>query len=144
MSDVWIDPTEEDADRVRVAFVRLAVQAGRRFTGRRLAPERGVHGDCWDHAWDASRTHGAYVEGVCTVDGGLHAAHAWTIDAFGIIEHTKGYETATDYRGFIIDRARAEVATGDWAMPRSSVLEVAIAGGVSVGNLIDGEAMQRA
>lgn len=147
--------------KAEAAFVALIQRHGVPRTGARvldIQPPIVDDGetDCWSHAWDLARaTGGRYVEGLCrrTPARSRIATHAWVErnTPFGvqIIETTKGYEHASEYRGLVIDTAPGSLAvrlTKDWPKnePRSSVLQAALAGGWTWEAILDEMIARRA
>lgn len=139
----------EDIASIEAAYTRLVRRHGRPGPGaKRLDLQTPVlddgHDDCWTHAWNvAGQQPGRrYVEGICVRGQGV-AQHAWveedTIFGPGIVECTPGYEDAHDYYGITVNHApQAAPAqlTGDWDLPRASVIQALIGGGHSLADVL--------
>lgn len=100
-----------------------------------LAEQMTYDGDCWTAAWrEAKARGGRYVEGTCRRGNERVRAHSWVeVDGpFGtvLVECTKGYETATHYRGITVDSSpggHVARASRTWGSVRQSVVETLIA-----------------
>lgn len=118
--------TRRDAELAKQGTIAVAEKVGRGFRRSSYAPanesgsllEDGTT-DCWTFAWLDGRT---YVEGRVLLHGRT-VAHAWVLDDDGqAVEVTGGYEDARAYVGVVINREVAEEVTGDWDLPRSSII----------------------
>lgn len=116
---------------IRAWFVRTATKKGTAFTRSQFHP-LGPPTYCWTNAWLYANEHDlGYAEGVVTMPNGLHA-HAWAVAADGTaVEVTTGYEVATNYRGWSLNKDEVAAATHDWDLDRSSILETAYGSAVA-------------
>lgn len=129
---------EQQADAARAALVALVREYGT-YYGAKVNEITGQPGECWTHAWTvaAALPGRTYVEGVCALRG-VTEAHAWTVDAAGIVyEHTEGYERAGYYVGLPIDTApgsearRLDALAAEGDEPRCSMVEALLAAGAA-------------
>lgn len=116
---------------VRAWFTKTATKKGAPFARSEYHP-LGPPTYCWTNAWLYANEHDlGYAEGVVTMPNGTHA-HAWVVAADGTaIEVTKGYDIATGYRGWVLDKDRVAAGSSTMGLDRSSILESAYASGAA-------------
>ena len=122
------------AESARSEFIARAEQWGYRFDSDQVSyVGTGPPGECWSNAWAYAQAHGlGYAEGVAAMPDGWHA-HAWCVDAGGrVVEPTKNYDHATEYRGWVLNpEGEAAVEALLDGTPSTSFLEAGIGSGVA-------------
>lgn len=99
------DDVAPEAGVARRRLIEFVRDHGIDYANGKIIEPVGPAGDCWTHAWHVAQTvpGRTYVEGICLLRGQT-AAHAWTVDAAGVVyEHTEGYERAGAYIGYPLD-----------------------------------------
>jgi hypothetical protein len=117
--------------RIRTWFTATAAKKGHPFERSAYHP-LGQPTYCWTNAWLYAREHDlGYAEGVVTMPNGTHA-HAWAVADDGTaVEVTRGYDAASNYRGWALNLDEVEAVSHDWGLDRSSILEAAYGSAVA-------------